>query len=177
MPEAISELADIFTLPEDDRDSRIACYTAVQGALRAMLGLAADDNIEEPGRYTCVHEFAQRVREARDFLDRISELASITGKLRELQALGVPPAIEKPCQELATNIEAYVKSACTTGEMSSITAEWKDLNEFYCNQYLSEHAGLHKEGEEDFKKKFEDAVWDELSQYRTESSDKPWKVE
>jgi len=110
-----------------------------------MLGLAEDDDIAAANRYTCVEEFAHRVREARDFLDRISELASLTGKLRELKALGVPPAIEKPCQELLDSIETYVKSTGTTGEMSRITAEWKDLHELYLNQYLSEHAGLHKD--------------------------------
>lgn len=110
-----------------------------------MLGLAEDDDIEAANRYTCVEEFAHRVREACDFLDRISELASLTGKLRELKALGVPPAIEKPCKELLDSIEIYVKSSGTSGDMSHITAEWKDLYELYLNQYLSEHAGLHKD--------------------------------
>jgi len=145
VPDAISEWSDIFALPEDGRESRVVCYTAVRGAMHDMLGLASDDDIEAANRYTCVEEFAHRVREARDFLDRISELASLTGKLRELKALGVPPAIEKPCQELFDGIEAYVKSAGTTGEMSRITAEWKDLHELYLNQYQSEHAGLHKD--------------------------------
>ncbi|HPO40026.1 MAG TPA: hypothetical protein PL067_04810 [Bacteroidales bacterium] len=143
VPDAISEWADIFALPEDGKESRIACYTSVRGALRDMLGLAEDDDIASANRYTCVEEFAHRVREARDFLDRISELASITGKLRELKALGVPPAIAKPCHDLLDSIEAYVKSSGVSGEMSHITAEWKDLHELYLNQYLSEHAGLH----------------------------------
>ncbi|HFT0375063.1 TPA: hypothetical protein ACH1TY_001255 [Enterobacter mori] len=145
VPAPISEWADIFTLPEDSRESRVACYASVRGALRDMLGLAEDDDIEAANRYTCVEEFAHRVRETRDFLDRISELTSLTGKLRELKALGVPPTIEKPCQELLDSIENYVKSAGTAGEMSRITAEWKDLHELYLNQYLSEHAGLHKD--------------------------------
>ncbi|HOI38967.1 MAG TPA: hypothetical protein PLF11_16515, partial [Bacillota bacterium] len=145
VPDAISEWADIFALPEDGRESRIACYTSLRSALHDMLGLAKNDDIEATNRYTCVEEFAHRVREARDFLDRISELASLTGKLRELKALGVPPTIEKPCQELLDSIETYVKSAGTSGEMSRITAEWKDLHELYLNQYLSEHAGLHND--------------------------------
>jgi len=65
--------------------------------------------------------------------------------IQQLKALGVPPTIEKPCQELLDSIETYVKSAGTSGEMSRITAEWKDLHELYLNQYLSEHAGLHKD--------------------------------
>jgi hypothetical protein len=145
VPNAISEWADIFALPEDGRESRVACYTSVRGAMRDMLGLAEDDDIEAANRYTCVEEFAHRVREARDFLDRISELASLTGKLRELKALGAQPTIEKPCQELLDSIETYVKSAGMSGEMSRITAEWKDLHELYLNQYLSEHAGLHND--------------------------------
>ena len=145
VPDAISEWADIFALPEDGRESRVACYASVRGALRDMLGLAEDDDIEAANRYTCVEKFAHRVREARDFLDRISELASLTGKLRELKALGLPPTIENPCQELLDSIETYVKSAGASGEMSRITAEWKDLHELYLNQYLSEHAGLHKD--------------------------------
>jgi hypothetical protein len=145
VPDAISEWADIFALPEDGRESRVACYASVRGALRDMLGLAEDDDIEAANRYTCVEEFAHLVREARDFLDRISELASLTGKLRELKALGVPSTIEKPCQELLDSIETYVKSAGTSGQMSRITAEWKDLHESYLNQYLSEHAGLHND--------------------------------
>lgn len=145
VPDAISEWADIFALPEDGRESRVACYTSVRGALRDMLGLAEDDDIEAANRYTCIEEFAHRVREARDFLDRISELASLAGKLRELKALGVPPAFDKSFQELEGNIDTYVKSAGTSGEMSRITAEWKDLHESYLNQYLSEHAGLHKD--------------------------------
>ena len=145
VPDPISEWADIFALPEDGRESRVACYASVRGALRDMLGLAEDDDIEAANRYTCVEEFAHRVREDRDFLDRISELASLTGKLRELKALGVPPTIEKPCQELLDSIETYVKSAGASGEMSRITAEWKDLHELYLNQYLSEHAGLHND--------------------------------
>lgn len=145
VPSAVSEWADIFALPEDGRESRVACYTSVRGAMRDMLGLAEDDNIEAANRYTCVEDFAHRVREARDFLDRISELASLTGKLRELKALGVPPTIDKPCRELLDSIEAYVNSSGATGEMSRITAEWKDLHELYLNQYLSEHAGLHND--------------------------------
>ena len=153
VPDPISEWADIFALPEDGRESRVACYASVRGALRDMLGLDEDDDIEAANRYTCVEEFAHRVREARDFLDRISELASLTGKLRELKALGVPPTIEKPCQELLDSIETYVKSAGMSGEMSRITAEWKDLHELYLNQYLSEHASLH-----DDLKKLRDTV-------------------
>lgn len=145
VPEPISEWADIFVLPEDARESRVACFTSVRDAMRDILGLADDDNVEAANRYTCVEEYAHRVREARDFLDRVAELASLTGKLRELKALGVPPAIEKPCQDLLDSIETYVKSAGKSGEMSRITAEWKDLNELYLNQYLSEHAGLHKD--------------------------------
>lgn len=145
VPEAISEWADIFALPVDSRESRFACFGSVRGALRDMLGLSEDDDIDAANRYTCVEEFAHRVREARDFLDRISELAGLTGKLRELKALGVPPAFEKSCQELDGSIETYIKSAGTSGEMSRITAEWKDLHESYLNQYLSEHAGLHND--------------------------------
>ncbi|AKB08529.1 TPA: hypothetical protein ACMDV4_001028 [Vibrio cholerae] len=145
VPDPISEWADIFALPEDGRESRVACYASVRGALRDMLGLAEDDDIEAANRYTCVEEFAHRVREARDFLDRISELASLTGKLRELKALGVLPIIENPCQDLLDSIETYLKSAGATGQMSRITAEWKDLHELYLNQYLSEHAGLHND--------------------------------
>ncbi|MGB4098947.1 MAG: hypothetical protein WBM02_06020 [bacterium] len=145
VPNPISEWADIFALPEDDRESRVACYASVRDALRDMLGLAEDDDIEAANRYTCVEEFAHRVREARDFMDRISEMASITGKLRELKALGVTPTIEKSCQDLLDSIETYVKSAGASGEMSRITAEWKDLHELYLNQYLSEHAGLHND--------------------------------
>lgn len=145
VPESLSELADIFALPEDAWESRIACYAFVRDAMRDMLGLADDDEIEAANRYTCVEEFAHRVREARDFLDRVAELASLTVKLRELKALGVPPAIEKPCQDLLDSIETYVKSSGASGEMSHIAAEWKDLLELYLNQYLSEHAGLHKD--------------------------------
>lgn len=145
VPEPLSEWADIFALPEDAKESRIACYSSVRDALRDILGLAVDDDIEAANRYTCIEEFAHRVREARDFLDRVAELASLTGKLRELKALGVPPSIEQPCQELLDNIQTYVTSAGGSGEMSHITAEWKDLHELYLNQYLSEHAGLHKE--------------------------------
>ena len=47
--------------------------------------------------------------------------------------IGVPSAFEKSCQELEGSIETYVKSAGTSGEMSRITAEWKDLHEFYLN--------------------------------------------
>jgi hypothetical protein len=145
VPEPLSEWVDIFTLPEDTRESRIACYTSVRNAMRDMLGLADDDDIDAANRYTCVGEFAHRVREARDFLDRVAELASLNGKLCKLKLLGVPPTIEKPCQDLLDNIETYVTSAGSKGEMSHITAEWKDLHELYINQYLSEHAGLHKD--------------------------------
>lgn len=145
IPEPLSEWADIFSLPDDAKESRIACYSSVRDAMRDMLGLADDDDIEAANRYTCVEEFAHRVRETRDFLDRVSELTSLTGKLRELKALGAPSAIEKPCQELLGSIETYVTSAGGSGEMSRITAEWKDLHDLYLNQYLSEHAGLHKE--------------------------------
>lgn len=144
VPDAISELADIFALPGDCRESRVACYASVQGAMRDMLGLAEGDDIKEANRYTCVEEFAHRVREARDFLDRISELASLTGRLHELKACGAPPSIEKACQELLDSIETYVKTSGISGGMSLITAGWKDLHELYLNQYLSEHAGLHK---------------------------------
>ena len=145
VPDPISEWADIFALPEDGRESRVACYSTVRDAMRDILGLAEDDDVEAANRYTCVEEFAHRVREARDFLDRISELASLTGKLRELKTLNVPSTIERPCQDLLDSIETYVKTAGTSGEMSHITAEWKDLHEFYLNQYLSEHAGLHSD--------------------------------
>lgn len=145
VPVPISEWADIFALPEDAKESRSACYAAVRDAMRDMLGLAADDDIEAANRYTCVEEFTHRVRAARDFLDRISELAGLTGKLRELKALGVPLSIEKPCQELLDSIESYIKSGGTSGEMSHLTAEWKDLHENYLNQYLSEHTGLHND--------------------------------
>lgn len=145
VPDAISEWTDIFTLSELDNESRIACYTSVRGAMRDMIGLTEDDDIEAANRYSCVEEFAHRVREARDFLVRVSELASLTGKLRELKALGVPPAIEKSCRELLDSIETYVKSTGTSREMSRIIAEWKDLHENYISQYLSEHAGLHND--------------------------------
>lgn len=145
VPDAISEWADIFALSGNGRESRVACYTSVRGALRDLLGLAEDEDIEAANRYTCVEEFAHRVREARDFLDRMSELASLTGKLRELKALGAPPAIATPCQALLDGIENYVISSGTTVEMSRLTAEWKDLHALYLNQYLSEHAGLHRD--------------------------------
>jgi hypothetical protein len=145
VPQPIVDWADIFALPEDARESRTACYAAVRGAMRDMLGLTDDDDMEAPNRYTCIEEFANRVREARDFLDRVSELAGLNGRLREMKALGLPVAIETPCQKLLATIETYVISAGTIGAMSQITAEWKDLLELYLNQYLSEHAGLHKD--------------------------------
>ena len=145
VPDPVSEWTDIFSLPEDARESRIACYTSVRDAMRDMLGLAADDDVEAVNRYTCIEKFAHRVREARDLLDRVAELAVLTSKLRELKVLDVPATIEKSCQELLDNIETYVISSGVTGEMNRINAEWKDLHKFYLNQYLSEHAGLHKE--------------------------------
>lgn len=45
VPDPVSDWADIFALPEDGRESRVACYTSVRGALRDMLGLAEDDDI------------------------------------------------------------------------------------------------------------------------------------
>jgi hypothetical protein len=144
VPDPLSEWVDIFTLPEQARESRMACYASVRAALRDILGLAADDDIDAANRYACVEEFVHRVRAARDFLDRIAELAIFTGQLRELKALDPPPAIEQPCQDLLDDIETYVASAGATVEMSRITAAWKDLRELYFNQYLSEHAGLHQ---------------------------------
>ncbi|MCY9666475.1 DUF2570 domain-containing protein [Paenibacillus alginolyticus] len=145
IPQHISEWVDIFSLPEDARESRITCYSSVRDAMRDLLSLSDDEDIEAANRYTCVEEFAHRVRGARDFLDRVAELASLTGKLHELKALDLPFVIEKPCQDLLDSIETYVKSAGSSGEMSRITAEWKDLHEHYLNQYLSEHAGLHND--------------------------------
>ena len=144
VPDAISEWADIFTLPEDGKDSRVVCYNSVRGGMRDMLGLAADDDIETTNRYKCVDEFANRVREARDFLGRVSQLASINVKLLELIELGVPSIIEEPSQDLLDSIKTYVTSAGTSGQISQITAEWKDLHQLYLDQYLSEHAGLHE---------------------------------
>ncbi len=145
LPDAISEWADIVALPEDGRESRMACYIAVQNALRDVLGLPADGDLESANRYAGIEAFAQRLRAARDFLDRITILAGLTGRLHDLMDLGIPPVLEKPCRELLDRIDIYVKSAGVTGEMSRITAEWKDLHDMYLNQYVSEHAGLHRD--------------------------------
>ncbi len=144
VPEAIGEWIDLFALPEDARESRFACFNAVRDATKDMLGLANDDDIEAPNRYTCIEEFATRLREARDFIDRIRELSTITSRLRELRAMGLPKTIDSTCRALLDKIESYVLSAGSDGEVSTITAEWKDLQENYVIQYISEHTGLHK---------------------------------
>jgi hypothetical protein len=144
VPEAIGEWTDLFALPEDARESRISCFNAVRDAMKDMLGLADDDDIDAPNRYTCIEEFAICLREARDFIDRIGELSTITSRLRELRALGLPKTIDSTCQALLDKIESYVLSSGADGELSSIIAEWKDLQEHYVNQYISVHSGLHK---------------------------------
>ncbi len=144
VPEAIVEWTDLFALPEDARESRISCFNAVRDAMKDMLGLADDDDIDAPNRYTCIEEFATRLREASDFIDRIGELSTITSRLRELRALGLPKTIDSTCRALLDKVESYVLSSGADGELSSIIAEWKDLQEHYVNQYISEHTGLHK---------------------------------
>ena len=58
---------------------------------------------------------------------------------------GSPAIIDNHCKELLANIETYVISTGATGEMSQITAGWKDLKENYTNQYQSEHTGFHND--------------------------------
>ena len=144
VPNALAEWTDIFSLPDDARESQIACFNAVRDAMRDMLGLPADDDLDNPHRYTCVEDFTTRLRETRDFLDRVGELAGITARLRELHALGLPTTIDSTCRSLLDKIESYVNTGGVEGELSKIIAEWKDLKEQYLNQYLSEHAGLHQ---------------------------------
>ncbi len=144
VPEAIGEWADLFSLPKDTRESRISCFNAVRNAMKDMFGLADDDDIDAPNRYTCIEAFANRLREARDFIDRIDELSTITSRLRELRALGLPKTIDTTCGALLNNVESYVLSSGADGELSAIIAQWKDLQEDYVNQYISEHTGLHK---------------------------------
>lgn len=144
VPEAITEWTDIFSIPDNARESRTTCYTAVRDSLQDVLSLAVNDDVEAANRYNCVEDFADRLRQARDFLNRVSELAFFTGRLRELRTLGAPAAIDTTCRNLLETIETYVTSSGIIGELSAITAEWKDLHEQYVNQYLSEHAGLHK---------------------------------
>jgi hypothetical protein len=144
VPVPLVEWTDIFSLPEEVRESRIACFNAVRNALRDMLGLSSDNDVGAPNRYTCVEEFATRLLETRDFLGRVIGLAAITKRLRELKELGLPKNIDTTCRGLLETIEKYVTSAGEVGELSVINAGWKDLQEQYINQYLSEHAGLHQ---------------------------------
>jgi len=143
-PESISEWCDLFALPADFHDSRDACFNAVRDAMKDMLGLADDDNIKEPNRYTCIEDFAARLREGRDFMARVDELSVITISLKELQKTELTEAINASCLSLLKNIETYVFSSGKDGELSAIMAEWKDFREQYVNQYISEHTGLHK---------------------------------
>lgn len=144
VPDAIGELTDLFALPENARESRIACFNAVQDAMQDILGLSGDEDLEDPNRYICIEEFATRLREARDFIDRITELSRINSPLRELQTLGVPIIIDSTFRDLMDKIEKYVLSTGSEGGINIITAEWKDLQDLYINQYISEHNGLHK---------------------------------
>ena len=112
--------------------------------MRDILDLPADDDVEAIDRYACVEDFATRLRETRDFLGLVEELSPITAHLLDLRSLGLPKIIYSTCRSLLDQIETYVLSAGTDGELSTITAEWKDLREQYFNQYLSEHSGLHK---------------------------------
>lgn len=144
VPDTIVEWTDLFALPTDARESRIACFNAFRDAMRDMLGLSPDDNLEAANRYTCVEDSANRLREVRDFLGRIAELSGITARLRELRALGLPKSIDSNCRLLLDGIETYVLSSGRDGELSTIAAEWKDLKDQYANQYLSEHSGLHR---------------------------------
>lgn len=145
VPDPISEWTDIFSLPQETKENRIACYSSVRDAMRDILGLSKDDNLEGVNRYICIEDFSNRVREARDFMDRVAELANLTNKLKELEALDIPAIIKKPCQDLLDTISTYIISSGVTGEINKINAGWKDLHDSYLNQYLSEHAGLHRE--------------------------------
>ncbi|MCB2305629.1 DUF4504 domain-containing protein [Clostridium estertheticum] len=144
IPEPIADLVDIVALPIGS-GSRIECFTTVRSAMQDILKLPNDNDIEDINRYTCIDEYANRLIEARDFICRVQELASLTNKLHELSALNTPEIIKIPCQQLLADIETYMISLGTIGEINKIFAEWKDLHELYINQYISEHAGLHKD--------------------------------
>lgn len=144
VPDTLEEWMDIFALPEGARESQSACFNAVRNAMRDMINLPIDDNMEAVNRYSCVEYFATRLRETRDFLGRVKELSSIATNLLDLRSLGLPNTIHSKCRSLLDKIEIYVLSAGVDGGLSTINAEWKDLREEYSNQYISEHFGLHK---------------------------------
>ncbi len=145
VPESLAEWADLFALPPESRESRIACFKAVRDAMLDMFGLAADDDIEAANRYTCIEDFSTRLRKDRDFIDRVGDLSKVTARLRDLQDLGLPNSINTNSNSLLKKIETYILSSGNDGELSTIIAEWKDLKEQYVSQYISEHSGVHRD--------------------------------
>jgi hypothetical protein len=90
VPVAFTEHVDLFNVAPEDRSNRTACMTSTRSALRDVLGLPADDGVDQLNRYKVVEEWAARLQEARDFLTRAEEMRSIASRTAQLTQASLP---------------------------------------------------------------------------------------
>jgi hypothetical protein len=145
IPTPLVEMADVFRLPEGQRESRSACFNAVRDGLRDVLGLPDTGSPDDPGRYTPVESWMEKYREAKDFISRVHELHSVASRLGEVEGYSLPEPIGNARSDLIEELEEYATSFGQKGSMATIQGHWKDFLEQYADQYVSEHAGLHSE--------------------------------
>ena len=143
VPAPITEMGDLFQLPEGKKESQSACFQAVRDALRDITGLPEAGSPDDPGRYAPVENWMTTYREAYDFLGRVRALRPAALRLDQLAGVSLPASLAKARSDLLERLSEYVTSGGQKGSFAIIQGNWKDFLEQYVNQYLSEHTGLH----------------------------------
>lgn len=146
VPDAVTEQADLFNVPDESRGNQSACFRAIRDALRDIVGLPADDEVDQPNRYQVVKDWAtQQLQAARDFLSRAAELKVIADRLAQLEGAVLPASLAASRDELSEKLEMYVTRADGTCSFAEIVGLWEDFHSDFRHQYASEHAGVHNQ--------------------------------
>jgi hypothetical protein len=145
VPKAVDEQVDIFNIAPEKRPNKTSCMESIRDALRDVVGLPADTDVDRPDRYQVVKDWALTLREGRDFLQRAEQLGAIAFRLTQLAQAKLPSQLTSALADLLAAINKYIESGGTSGSLSEIKGLWQDFQSDFRSQYESEHAGVNSQ--------------------------------